>query len=142
METSNNNGKAELIFYVTPTSEGLFTITLDENNSGHSTKTTFVVEKPQLEVWDFYANNKEIEISTDTVTDLTYLNITLKTDAPLDLTLNLNFGGLTVKEPVPGLSNNILQISKSQWQKMIVETLFGIQIFLYTLKVVESIILK
>lgn len=114
---ATTNGKAELIFYVTPTSEGLFTITLDENNSGHSTKTTFVVEKPQLEVWDFYANNKEIEISTDTVTDLTYLNITLKTDAPLDLTLNLNFGGLTVKEQVPGLSNNILQISKSQWQK-------------------------
>lgn len=45
---ATTNGKAELIFYVTPTSEGLFTITLDENNSGHSTKTTFVVEKPQI----------------------------------------------------------------------------------------------
>lgn len=112
-----SNGKAELIWYLTPTSEGLFTIKIDENNSGHSTKTTFVVEKPEIEVWDFYANNKEIEISTDKVTNLTYLAITLKTDAPTDLTLNLNFGGLTVKGSIPGLSNNTLQISKSQWGK-------------------------
>lgn len=111
------NGKAELILYITPTSEGLFKITLEENNSGHSTGVTFVVEKPKINVDDFFLNMKEIEISTSDIKNITFLYITLKSDAPSDLTLNLDFGGLNVNGQVMGLSNNILQILKSQWKK-------------------------
>lgn len=106
------NGVGVTTIKISPSNQyvrGMKEVVMTNPANGYTSKDQVNIKTIPLEVWDFYLNNREIEISSDDEKHYTYLMITLQTLFPRDATLKFDYGGLTANK------SSTITITEDEW---------------------------